>query len=610
MNKGLTIFFFFLISSTITVAQITMFRSNETHTGIINTQPLKSRIERKFTFQTHGVIRSTPAIEGEEIYFGSADGNLYSINKNTGEKNWNFKTNGSVVSSPALVKNLVIFSSRDKNIYAVEKLTGKLVWKYGMGEDIKLPWGFDNFVSSPLVVNDEIYIGSGDGNLYKLSYGGKLIWKYKTEFRIRTTPAYNNGVVFFGDTDGTIYALEANTGKLKWSYDTQGKNLNPDEFGTDRKAIMSSPAIADGKITFGARDGFLYTLEEETGKFLWYYEYPNISWVIGSPAVENNRVYAGTSDGRFFHCLDLTTGKEIWNLSTGTIVWTSGSIVKDMIYFGDSDGNVYGVKKENGEMLFKYKVGDKIFSSPVIDNSTLYVGSDDGNLYALSGSSEEKKVEIFRGVFYDEKEPRYYFKEEAILSLKNYFVENGYKLLDTPGLENFMKAAADSGKKSTIVFVTTIFPENVFNYNAETDLLRKYLKAGNNVVILTRNPLGLDYNKTRDSLYEVNFQRAEKILGIKYEGPSYVQAMTGLYNSTATETGKKMGMPEWFAGSFGIDPAQVDKVLALDEYGRATAWIKSFSENKYNGYIQLWLLNKGTFDPTFIQNASEYGFYH
>lgn len=608
MNKGLSILLL-LISFSISEAQVTMFRSNETHTGVINTLPLKSRVERKFTFQTQGVIRSTPAIEGEAIYFGSADGNLYSINKNNGEKNWSFKTNGSVASSPAVAKNLVIFSSRDKNIYAVEKLTGKLVWKYGMGEDIKLPWGFDNYVSSPLVINDEIYIGSGDGNLYKLSFDGNLIWKYKTQFRIRTTPASNNGVVYFGDTDGTMYALEANSGKLKWSYDTQGKNLNPDEFGTDRKAIMSSPAIAEGKITFGARDGFLYTLEEETGKFLWHYEYPNISWVIGSPAVENNRVYAGTSDGRFFHCLDLTSGKEIWNLFTGTIVWTSGSIVKDMIYFGDSDGNVYGVKKENGELVFKYKVGDKIFSSPVINNATLYVGSDDGHLYALSGSPEEKKVEIFRGVFYDEKEPRYYFKEEAIIGLKNYFVENGYTLLDTPGLENFMKAAVDSGKKSTVVFVSTIFPENIFDYKADNDLLRNYFKAGNNAVILTRNPLGLDYNKTRDSLYEINFQRAEKILGIKYEGPSYVQAMTGLYNSAATETGKKMGMPEWFVGSFGIDPAQADKVLALDEYGKATAWIKSFTENKYNGFIQLWLLNKGIYDPSFIKNVAEYGFY-
>lgn len=609
MNKGLIYLLILFITSIFTEAQVTMFRGNENHTGVINTEPLKSSLERKFAFQTQGLIRSTPAIEGEALYFGSADGNLYSLNKNNGEKKWSFQTNGSITSSPALTNNFVVISSRDKNIYAVDKQTGKLKWKYGMGEDIDLPWGFDNFVSSPLIVNNEIYVGSGDGNLYKLSIDGNLIWKYKTQFRVRSTPAFNKGVVYFGDTDGTMYALEANSGKLKWSYDTQGKNLNPDEFGTDRKAIMSSPAISEGKITFGARDGFLYTLDEETGKFLWQFEYPNISWVIGSPAVENNRVYVGTSDGRFFHCLDLTTGKEIWNLNTGTIVWTSGSIVKDMIYFGDSDGNVYGAKKENGELVFKYKVGDKIFSSPVIDNSTLYVGSDDGNLYALSGSPKEKKVELFRGVFYDEKEPRYYFNEEVVIALKNYFVANGYTLLDTPALENFFKAAADSGKKSTVVFVTTIFPENVFNYKAETDLLRKYLKAGNNLVLLTRNPLGLDYNKTRDSLNEVNFQRAEKILGIKYTGSSYVQAMTGIYNSTVTETGKKIGLPNWSIGSFGVDQNQVDQVLAVDEYGKATSWIKSFTENKYNGYIQLWLLNKGTYDPTFIQNAAEYGFY-
>lgn len=590
-------------------AQSRMFRGNIFHTGVTHTEPLSSSPERKFTFAANGAVRSTPAIDSSQIYFGCADGYLYAVDKLNGKLCWKFKTGGSISSSPAISDGMIIFSSRDGFIYAVNKKSGKLIWKFKTGKLLALHWGFDIYLSSPLIVQDNIYIGSGDGCLYKISLDGKLIWKYKTEFRIRSTPAYSNGIVYFGDCDGTFYAVNSATGKLTWNYDTEGKNFNPSEYGTDRKAIISSPAVSGGKIIFGARDGFLYVLDEKTGELIWKKDY-DISWVIGSPAVADNKIYVGTSDGRFFHCLNMDYGNEIWKLNTGTVIWTSAVIVKNIVYFCDSNGNIFAVNKESGKIDFKYTVNSKIYSSPVVENSILYVGSDDGNLYAINGSPEEKNIKINKAFYYDANEPNYYFKEEAMLTLKNYFLQAGYKMLDTGELRKFFMTAVDSNLYSTIIFLTTLFPDNILDYSQSTDKLREYLTSGNNIVMLTRNPLGLVYNRDRDSLYEINFDRSKKILDLNYAGPSYVEAMGGFYQSYPTSLGLKIGMAKPFISSFGVDKDQVDKVLAEDEYGKATSWIKSFTGNKNLGYIQLWLPNTGIGDPSFIINAAEYGFFH
>ena len=73
---------------------------------------------------------------------------------------------------------------------------------------------------------------------------GALVWQYPTMSYILSSPTVVNDVVFFGSSDGNLYALKAQTGALLWKYN----------IGTD----VDSPAVANGVLYVGARDGNLY----------------------------------------------------------------------------------------------------------------------------------------------------------------------------------------------------------------------------------------------------------------------------------------------------------------------------------------------------------------
>jgi hypothetical protein len=45
-------------------------------------------------------------------------------------------------------------------------------------------------------------------------------WTFKTDDPIIGSPAVANGIVFFGSTDGNLYALDEETGRQKWKYRT------------------------------------------------------------------------------------------------------------------------------------------------------------------------------------------------------------------------------------------------------------------------------------------------------------------------------------------------------------------------------------------------------
>ena len=61
-----------------------------------------------------------------------------------------------------------------------------------------------------------------------------------------------NGVVYFGSSDGYIYAVNANTGKQIWDFQTAYRNI-------------SSPAVANGMVYTGADDGNIYCINAATG---------------------------------------------------------------------------------------------------------------------------------------------------------------------------------------------------------------------------------------------------------------------------------------------------------------------------------------------------------
>ncbi len=108
-----------------------------------------------------------------------------------------------------------------------------------------------------------VYIGSNDNNLYAFNAStGALLWSYTTGGEITGAPAVVHGIVYLGSMDGKLYALKAKTGTLLWSYTTAG-------------SIQGSPAISNSVVYIGSGQhsvlsGTLYALNASTELLVVY----------------------------------------------------------------------------------------------------------------------------------------------------------------------------------------------------------------------------------------------------------------------------------------------------------------------------------------------------
>lgn len=265
----------------------------------------------------------------------------------------------------------------------VSKLT--LDWKYPKGGDVH---------ASSAVVNGVIYFGSSNKTFYALdATTGTLKWGYSTGGAINSAPAVIGGIAYFGSGDAKIYALDAATGALKWSYSTGG-------------AVNSAPAVVNGVVYIGSADHKLYALDAATGKLKWSYATGGI--IDAAAAVSGRVVYVGSNDATLY-ALGAVTGKLKWSYSiqskNKTVVINAAPVVANgSVYFGSFDflganSNVYSLNALTGKANWSYAVsGCGIDSSPTIANGVLYVGSDgsggyeDGcvsnnNLFALNATT-------------------------------------------------------------------------------------------------------------------------------------------------------------------------------------------------------------------------------
>ena len=74
---------------------------------------------RIWNYTTGGAIYSSPMIAGNSVYFGSDDGNLYSLTATTGLYLGSYTTLTGIESSPAVVGGSIYFGCDNNMLYCL-----------------------------------------------------------------------------------------------------------------------------------------------------------------------------------------------------------------------------------------------------------------------------------------------------------------------------------------------------------------------------------------------------------------------------------------------------------------------------------------------------------
>lgn len=190
---------------------------------------------------------------------------------------------------------------------------------------------------------------------------GLLKWSFPTGRAVRSSPVMVDGVVYVGSDDGSVYAVNADTGKEIWSYATGGP-------------VDSSPAIFDGVVYVGSNDGNLYAIKANNGAKLWSFQ--TSDWVQSSPVVSNGIVYVGSDDHRIY-AINAATGLAQWSqpFTTNDVVRCSPAIYNNVVYVGSNDDNVYAIKAHDGAKLWSFPTGASVISSPTVGGGCVFLGN-------------------------------------------------------------------------------------------------------------------------------------------------------------------------------------------------------------------------------------------
>jgi outer membrane protein assembly factor BamB len=223
--------------------------------------------------------------------------------------------------------------------------------------------------SSPRWHRGKIYFGCRDGYLYSFTPDGELSWKYRAGDGVGASPCCTDDRVISADYRGTVFCLDAGSGKALWSFPTRSK-------------IVSTPERAGDLVFAATTDGRVFALRYADGRKLW--EKKLGASIRADLRAGKDFVLAVTTDGtlaRFDR-----RGAIVWKRAVGAGVASSPGCdeERNLVVVGAKDGAVRGFSLSSGERVWRFAADSAVDGSPEIDSKAIYIGSKNGTLYALA----------------------------------------------------------------------------------------------------------------------------------------------------------------------------------------------------------------------------------
>jgi quinohemoprotein ethanol dehydrogenase len=172
---------------------------------------------------------------------------------------------------------------------------------------------YDDHRFSPLKQIDEQSVG-------KLG----LAWSHEfgTTRGLEATPLVEDGVIYTSGNWSVVYAIDAKTGKVRWTYDPKVQRSRAYFICCD--VVNRGLALYHGKVYVGTLDGRLIAIDEHTGTPAWDVSTIDNSKpyaITGAPRIAGGKVVIGNAGAEYgvrgyISAYDAETGKLAWRFYT------------------------------------------------------------------------------------------------------------------------------------------------------------------------------------------------------------------------------------------------------------------------------------------------------
>jgi outer membrane protein assembly factor BamB len=278
-------------------------------------------------------------------------------------------------ADPVFDGNAIYYTRNPGKLEAYDRSAQRLLWEFPTSQmkNVKL----EGIYSTPVVDGQTLYTAAYNGSVYALdSMTGQPRWAFPTGSPIIGGILLKDGVLYAGNSDGHVLAIQASDGKKLWQQ-------------TAGRRVWSTPVEAGGLIVVTSMDSDVYAFTTQ-GALAWKSTAASAA-VASTPKVDASQLTFGGFDKRY-HAINGSNGDAVWSSPpAGNWFWTQGLLSGDNLYAGNLDGHVYAYDATNGSVKWSADLGSPIRSAPVLTQGALLVAARDGKIHGLDPTTGQDK---------------------------------------------------------------------------------------------------------------------------------------------------------------------------------------------------------------------------
>ncbi len=311
-------------------------QNTRANTAIPDNLPLKTL----WTTDTGRTVELPPVIGNGQVVAANY-GYGVALSLQTGAILWKRPLKAYSAASPALSglagtpssgqPTRAIFATMTGHVLAFDAASGTQEWNVALGSSVE---------TSPLVIGDGIFVGTRSGDVVRISLAtGAISWQIQTGGSVKGAIAQSGNNIIFGNYAGKVTAMNPTTGAIVWQVTNPGHQSSPGTF-------YGAPGVAYGRVYIGNTNGSIVALDAATGKTDWVQT--TGAYVYASPAIANGVIFIGSYD-HYLYALNALTGGVVWHADLGGPISGSASVIGDKVWiatFGSGAGSGSGTAGE------------------------------------------------------------------------------------------------------------------------------------------------------------------------------------------------------------------------------------------------------------------------
>lgn len=385
---------------------------------------------------------ATPSASDGKLFVGGGFGSheFYAFDAETGKRLWTYHTEDDGPTAAVVADGRIAFNTESCELEVITT-NGRSVWKKWLG---------DPLMSMPAIAGGIVYMAypnsRGDKKYYiatfDLKTGGEL-WKRPLLDEVITAPVIDRGVAYLATLDGSVLALDRETGRQLW---------------LENKNATSAPAVWNQQVYFSRRQEVkaagdakqarqqtelmaarpvvpTATVKDlpatrQTADYLDYQKRAQSATEVKSSAldaavgfavskgsaqmvaskanlglasvhgiwayqgskvfIDHGKLYGSMGDRT--QSVDPESGKVIWSrvlndaqaTATTQGVLTPPTIVNGKVFVANNSGDLYVLSARNGDVLWRVHLGEASSFQPAVAKGRVYVATNQGTLYGLN----------------------------------------------------------------------------------------------------------------------------------------------------------------------------------------------------------------------------------